>query len=276
MEIIGNEDFIRIVELSKQRQPFPHTLIYGPSGAGKTTLAKYISSAINASDYISLYAPELEAIMLSMMLTSIEENSLIVIDEIHALKKGLVEQIYQPIEEFIYGGENIPPFTLIGITTDLNMLPDAFVRRFRLKYRVTLYTVPELAQVVSGLTNQNWSNDAIEAIANMSRGSPGLARNNVELIESMYNGDISDTEILEYMKLQHIDILGLEEVDIEYMKVVSRFDALALSTISSLLSEREKTIEENIEPYLFRCGFVMKTSKGRVLTPRGKSYIRNK
>ena len=276
MEIIGNEDFIRIVELSKQRHPFPHTLIYGPSGAGKTTLAKYISSAINASDYISLYAPELEAIMLSMMLTSIEENSLIVIDEIHALKKGLVEQIYQPIEEFIYGGENIPPFTLIGITTDLNMLPDAFVRRFRLKYRVTLYTVPELAQVVSGLTNQNWSNDAIEAIANMSRGSPGLARNNVELIESMYNGDISDTEILEYMKLQHIDILGLEEVDIEYMKVVSRFDALALSTISSLLSEREKTIEENIEPYLFRCGFVMKTSKGRVLTPRGKSYIRNK
>jgi Holliday junction DNA helicase RuvB len=276
VEIIGNEDFIRIVELSKQRQPFPHTLIYGPSGAGKTTLAKYISSAINASDYMSLYAPELEAIMLSMMLTSIEENSLIVIDEIHALKKGLVEQIYQPIEEFIYGGENIPPFTLIGITTDLNMLPDAFVRRFRLKYRVTLYTVPELAQVVSGLTNQNWSNDAIEAIANMSRGSPGLARNNVELIESMYNGDISDTEILEYMKLQHIDILGLEEVDIDYMKVVSRFDALALSTISSLLSEREKTIEENIEPYLFRCGFVMKTSKGRVLTPRGKSYIRNK
>ena len=276
MEIIGNEDFIRIVELSKQRQPFPHTLIYGPSGAGKTTLAKYISSAINASDYISLYAPELEALMLSMMLTSIEENSLIVIDEIHALKKGLVEQIYQPIEEFVYGGEDIPPFTLIGITTDLNMLPDAFVRRFRLKYRVTLYTVPELAQVVSGLTNQNWSNDAIEAIANMSRGSPGLARNHVELIESMYNGDISDTEILEYMKLQHIDILGLEEVDIEYMKVVSRFDALALSTISSLLSEREKTIEENIEPYLFRCGFVMKTSKGRVLTPRGKSYIRNK
>ena len=276
MEIIGNEDFIRIVELSKQRQPFPHTLIYGPSGAGKTTLAKYISSAINASDYISLYAPELEALMLSMMLTSIEENSLIVIDEIHALKKGLVEQIYQPIEEFVYGGEDIPPFTLIGITTDLNMLPDAFVRRFRLKYRVTLYTVPELAQVVSGLTNQNWSNDAIEAIANMSRGSPGLARNNVELIESMYSGDISDTEILEYMKLQHIDILGLEEVDIEYMKVVSRFDALALSTISSLLSEREKTIEENIEPYLFRCGFVMKTSKGRVLTPRGKSYIRNK
>jgi len=276
VEIIGNEDFIRIVELSKQRQPFPHTLIYGPSGAGKTTLAKYISSAINASDYISLYAPELEALMLSMMLTSIEENSLIVIDEIHALKKGLVEQIYQPIEEFVYGGEDIPPFTLIGITTDLNMLPDAFVRRFRLKYRVTLYTVPELAQVVSGLTNQNWSNDAIEAIANMSRGSPGLARNNVELIESMYSGDISDTEILEYMKLQHIDILGLEEVDIEYMKVVSRFDALALSTISSLLSEREKTIEENIEPYLFRCGFVMKTSKGRVLTPRGKSYIRNK
>ena len=133
MEIIGNEDFIRIVELSKQRQPFPHTLIYGPSGAGKTTLAKYISSAINASDYISLYAPELEKIMLSMMLTSIEENSLIVIDEIHALKKGLVEQIYQPIEEFIYGGENIPPFTLIGITAHRNMIQPAIATSLTLK-----------------------------------------------------------------------------------------------------------------------------------------------
>ena len=276
MEIIGNEDFIRIVELAKKNKPFPHTLIYGPSGAGKTTLAKYISQAVNAPDYTNLYAPDLEKIVLSMMLSSVVENSLMVIDEIHALKKGLVEQIYQPIEEFVYGGEKIAPFTLIGITTDLNMLPDALIRRFRLAYRVTLYSIDELYEVVSGLTGKSttWSSEAMEQIATFSRGSPGLARNHVELIETMFGKDIDEDEITEYMRLKHIDTLGLEEIDREYMRVVGRFDALALSTLSSLLSEREKTIEENIEPYLFRCGFVMKTSKGRVLTPRGKSYIR--
>lgn len=274
MEIIGNEDFIRIVELSKHNQPFPHTLIYGPSGAGKTTLAKYIASAVNTPNYNNLYAPDLEKIVLSMILSQVQENSLVVIDEIHALKKGLVEQIYQPIEEFIYGGEAINPFTLIGITTDLNMLPDALIRRFRLVYRVTLYTIPQLYQVVESISTGDWSSEAIESVATFSRGSPGLARNHVELIQTMFKEPIDEAEITEYMRLKHIDTLGLEEVDREYMRVVGRFDALALSTLSSMLSEREKTIEENIEPFLFRCGFVMKTSKGRVLTPIGKSYIR--
>ena len=274
MDIIGNEDFIKIVELAKHNQPFPHTLLYGPSGSGKTTLGKYIANAIHTQDIVSLYGPDIEKLILSMMLRGVQKNSLIIIDEIHALKKGLVEQIYQPIEEFIYGGEKINPFTMVGITTDLNMLPDALLRRFRLVYRVTLYTVEQLYDVVSGLINRQFSSEAIESIATFSRGNPGLARNHIELIESMFRGDIDEAEITEYMNLKHIDYLGLEEVDREYLKVVSRFDSLALSTLSSLLSEREKTIEENIEPFLFRCGFVMKTSKGRVLTPYGRSYIR--
>ena len=276
MDIIGNEDFIRIVELAKQNKPFPHTLLYGPSGSGKTTLGKYIANAIGVKkeDTASMYGPDIEKLILSMMLSTVNQNSLIIIDEIHALKKGLVEQIYQPIEEFIYSGKTINPFTMIGITTDLNMLPDALIRRFRLVYRVELYTIPQLYEVVSGLVNQSFSGEAIESIATFSRGSPGIARNHVELIESMFQGDINEEHVIEYMKLKHIDSLGLEKIDIEYLHTVGRFDALALSTLSSLLSEREKTIEENIEPFLFRCGLVMKTSKGRVLTPHGRSYIR--
>lgn len=274
MEIVGNEDFIKIVDLAKHNRPFPHTLLYGPSGSGKTTLGKYIANAIGTEDIISLYGPDVEKMMLSMMIQGISEDGLIIIDEIHALKRGLVEQIYQPIEEFVYGTNKINPFTMIGITTDLNMLPDALIRRFRLVYRVTLYTIEQLYQVVSGLTTREFSGEAIESIATFSRGSPGMARNHVELIQSMFKGNINEEEITEYMKLKHIDILGLEEVDRDYLRVVGKFDSLALSTLSSLLSEREKTIEENIEPYLFRCGFVMKTSKGRVLTPHGKAYIR--
>ena len=278
MEIIGNENFIKIVNLAKHNQPFPHTLLYGPSGSGKTTLGKYIANAIHANpeDVVSLYGPDIEKMILSLMLRGVKQNSLIIIDEIHALKKGLVEQIYQPIEEFIFGGENINPFTMVGITTDLNMLPDALIRRFRLVYRVTLYTIEQLYQVVQGLVSKTFSEEAMNSVATFSRGSPGLARNHVELMESMFPNEIRNREICEYMNLKHIDSLGLEEVDIEYLRVVGRFDSLALSTLSSLLSEREKTIEENIEPFLFRCGFVMKTSKGRVLTPHGKSYIRLK
>lgn len=274
MEIIGNEDFIKIVNLAKSNQPFPHTLLYGPSGSGKTMLGKYIASAIGTKDIISLYGPDIEKMILSIMLNTVRLNSLIIIDEIHALKKGLVEQIYQPIEEFIYGGEKINPFTMVGITTDLNMLPDALIRRFRLIYRVTLYTVDQLESIVSGLSKTGITQEAIESIATFSRGSPGLARNHIELMEKMFEGQINENIVTEYMELNHIDTLGLGEIDREYLKVVGRFDALALSTLSSLLSEREKTIEENIEPFLFRCGFVMKTSKGRVLTPIGRSYIR--
>ena len=274
MEIIGNEDFIKIVNLAKHNRPFPHTLLYGPSGSGKTTLGKFIANAVEDKDYVSLYGPDLERIMLSMMLSSVRKNSLIIIDEIHALKKGLVEQIYQPIEEFVYSGVKINPFTMVGITTDLNMLPDALIRRFRLVYRVTLYTVDQLKEVVKGITTRKISDKAVEHIATFSRGIPGIARNHVELIQTMFNGQITEEVVTHYMQLKHIDSLGLEEVDLAYLRVVGRFEALALSTLSSLLSEREKTIEENIEPFLFRCGFVMKTSKGRVLTPTGRSYIR--
>ena len=247
MEIVGNEDFIKIVNLAKHQQPFPHTLIYGPSGAGKTTLARYISNAISSKKTLSMYGPDVEKMMLSMQLRAIGRNSIMIIDEIHALKKGLVETIYQPIEEFIFGTEPINPFTMIGITTDLNMLPDALIRRFRLVYRVQLYEVEQLYEIVSGLSKKKISGDAIEAIATFSRGSPGMARNHIELIESMYPEPIDLDEIYDYMRLKHIDTLGLEAIDIEYLNAVGRFDALALSTLSSLLSEREKTIEENLK-----------------------------
>ena len=208
------------------------------------------------------------------MIRNVEKNNIIIIDEIHALNQKMMEQIYQPIEEGIFQGIPLDPFTLIGVTTDLNKLPDALIRRFRLVYRVSLYSVEELSQVIHGLSKKDISGDAVESIAMFSRGSPGVARNHIELIEIMFGNNIDVEEIEEYQKLKHIDNLGLEDIDREYLKAVNNFGVLALSTLSSVLSEREKTIEEIIEPFLFRSGLAIKTSKGRILTPKGKGYIR--
>ena len=186
-QVVGNADFIQIVNLMKDVKPFPHTLIWGPSGAGKTTIGKYISNVcgdkVNVTSY---YGPDLDRMTLAMILQSLLENDIVIIDEIHGLSKGLLESIYQPLEEFQFKGAVLVPFTMIGITTDLDTLPDALQRRFRLVYRVQLYDTQELMDVCFGLITKKWFDDGIEAVAEMSRGSPGIARNHLQLIESMF------------------------------------------------------------------------------------------
>jgi len=273
-QVVGNADFIKIVDLMKNTKPFPHTLIWGPSGAGKTTIGKYISN-VCGGDTSSYYGPDLDKFTLSMILQTLNENDILIIDEIHGLSKGLLESIYQPLEEFQFKGATLHPFTMIGITTDLDTLPDALQRRFRLVYRVQLYDVQELMDVCFGLVSKKFEDDAIEAVATMSRGSPGIARNHLELVESMFPLNIIDYEtIKQYQSLKHVNNIGLEEVDLEYLRVLRAYDTLSLSTLSSVLVEREKAIEGGIEPYLFRLGLVVKTSKGRQLTIKGQNYLR--
>ena len=179
--IVGNSDFIEIINRLKDEHPFPHCLIWGPSGAGKTTLGRYISS-ITKNNIITYYGPSLDKMVLTMVLSTIKTNTILVIDEIHEHRKGMLESLYQPVEEGELNGRKINPFTLIGITTDLNSLPDALVRRFRLVYRVSLYDTQELMDVLFGLISLEFNDDAIEAIAMMSRGSPGIARNHLGII----------------------------------------------------------------------------------------------
>jgi len=274
-QVVGNADFIQIVNLMKDAKPFPHVLIWGPSGAGKTTIGKYISNVVG-SNVTSYYGPDLDRMTLSMILQSQWENDVLIIDEIHGLSKGLLESIYQPLEEFQFKGMSLTPFTMIGITTDLDSLPDALQRRFRLVYRVQLYDTQELMDVCFGLIKKEWFDDGIEAVAEMSRGSPGIVRNHLQLIESMFEIEKVDFETVQhYQRLKHVNDIGLEEVDLEYLRVLRAYDVLSLSTLSSILVEREKAIEGGIEPFLFRLGLVVKTSKGRQLTIKGQNYLRD-
>ena len=271
-EIIGNEDFITLVNKLNHKNTFPHTLLWGPSGAGKTTIAKYIAR-ITKQQVKSFYAPDLNKMILTLVISGITKHDLIIVDEIHALKQGMLESIYQPLEEGNFQGDELPPFTFIGITTDLSHLSDALIRRFRLVYRVSLYNVEELMAVLSGLRKAELEDEAIEMIASMSRGSPGIARNHLEIIEEMYKSVITVQDVAEYQRLKHVDANGLEDVDIEYMKHLKLYGTLSLSTLSSVLVEREDAIERNIEPFLFRQGLVIKSPKGRTLTPIGTAYI---
>ena len=274
IEVVGNEDFLEIINRLKQEKPFPHTLLYGPSGTGKTTIGRYISQEIKQKNIHSLYGPELDKFWLTMLFRDMTQDQVIMIDEIHGLKRGLLEILYQPMEEFTFQGRKIPRFTLIGITSELSDLKDALQRRFRLVYRVSLYTTEQLMEVIKGLVSKTQDDNVIQMISLMSRGSPGIARNHVEVIEQMFKRKkLEVTDIAEYQQLKHINMIGMEEVDLDYLRILAAYDAMSLKTISSMLSEREDTLEKNIEPYLFRIGMVVKTSKGRTLTPKGKLYI---
>ena len=271
-KIVGNEDFISLVNKLSKNDTFPHTLLWGPSGAGKTTIAKYIAK-VTGQTVESYYAPELSKMILTLVLTGLSENDIIIIDEIHAMKQGMLESIYQPLEEGKFQGERLPKFTFIGITTDLSHLTDALIRRFRLVYRVNLYNIPELVAVLTGLCRSDIEEDALLAVAMMSRGSPGIARNHLEIIEEINEGVITAHVVFEYQRLKHIDLHGLEDIDIEYLRALKLHGTLSLSTVSSVLVEREDAIERNIEPFLFRQGLVIKSPKGRLLTPAGTSYL---
>lgn len=274
MDVVGNKEFVEMVQILKDDKPFPHTLILGPSGAGKTTLGKYIAE-VTKTNIQSYYAPDVDKFYLQMIIGGISAYDVIIMDEIHNLRKGLLEILYQPIEDGKYQGKKLPPFTFIGITTELNSLPDALIRRFRLVHRVQLYNDDELMQVLLGLNNKEIEDDAIEAIAHMSRGSPGIARNHLEIVEKLFknSNEIIYEDILKYQHLKHINDIGLEDIDMSYLTALRDYGTISLSTMSSILIEREKAIEYNIEPFLFRIGLVLKTSKGRQLTPKGRNYI---
>ena len=272
MEIIGNENIVNLISKLKDKLPFPHTLFYGPPGTGKTLLSQYISKECNAPMWI-LYPTDLKDKSFNYMLTAVAKHTIIILDEIHSLTSAISESLYQPMEESKNSFGNINPFTLIGTTTEFHKVHPALVRRFRMVFRINLYNPEELTLIGKLSTQSHIDDNALNLLVNLSRGTPGIIRNYMEVLDRIViDNHISILDVDSLRQLYKLDMIGLTELDLEYLNAIS-VKPMGLKTLSSILMEPEQAIESRLEPYLFRLGFVEKTTRGRMITLKGIQYL---
>lgn len=283
-EIIGQEDvltrlLINVNGCKITESVMPHILIDGPPGLGKTTIASAIATELNVNLY-TINASNIRSVKnILPYLMGISPRSVLFIDEIHRLPKLVEEFLYPVMEDFVLSITvedkpetiDLPLFTIIGATTSGGSLSQPFYDRFAIKEHLSFYNDDELAKL-AGLNAKKLGlmiddNDLLE-IAKRSKGTPRILNARLQWYKnykSCYtNSDISIDEIF---NLQGIDSYGLDIYDRAYLSILqkSRGTPLGLKSISSLTGIAIETIENSIEPYLIRKGFVHRTPKGRTI-----------
>ena len=282
-DIIGQSDVISRLKIStvgckRSDSILPHVLIDGPPGLGKTTIAGAIASEMGVNLYTANAANLRSVKAVLPYLFRMTKRSVFFIDEIHRLPKLVEEFLYPVMEDFKFSiiqekepeEIEIPAFTLIGATTSVGSLSQPFYDRFTIKEHLTFYTDDELAKL-AGLNAEKLGlmiddSDLLE-IAKRSKGTPRILNARLQWYQNYKSCYSEDSSIDDIFNLQGIDKNGLDVYDRLYMDLLSRNkgNPLGLKSISSVTGIAIETIENNIEPYLIRKGFVVRTQKGRIL-----------
>ncbi|HIF33792.1 MAG: Holliday junction branch migration DNA helicase RuvB [Pirellulaceae bacterium] len=299
-EVIGQQDVvdrlrIAIAAAQKRGEPLGHILLDGPPGLGKTTLATCIPAEMR-SDLQLTSGPLLKKPSdLVPYLTNAGENSTLFIDEIHRLAKPAEEYLYSAMEDFrldILIGEgigartvNMPlkPFTLIGATTRAGLLSGPLRDRFQIREHVDFYELSEMTRIVHRSAQKlsvEIDDPAAELIASRSRGTPRVANNRLRWVRdfasSKADGRISVEVAEAALKMYGIDQAGLGPMDRKYLTtLVNVFNGgpAGIEAIGHTMNISSDTLEDDVEPFLLRSGWVVRSPRGRVLTDRAYQHL---
>ena len=298
-EFLGQEQVKRLlkvaVESAKRRgEPLDHVLFYGPPGTGKTTLSHIIANEMGAEIKV-VAAPTIERKGdLLGLLMSLNEGDVLFIDEIHRLNRAVEETLYSAMEDFkvdVVSGSSrstavtleIPPFTLIGATTRLNLLTPPLRSRFGLICRLELYTVEEMVKVAEAVSRKlklKVDREGLELLARCGRGTPRILIQVMKRVRDyavVHNWEVVDREKAERVLNElGIDSFGLDRLDRKILETIAekfKGGPVGLNTLATVLKEDVDTIENVHEPYLIEMGFLVRTPRGRKITERGLEAI---
>jgi Holliday junction DNA helicase RuvB len=292
-EYVGQEKIREQLEIfmqaAKQRQePLDHVFLLGPPGLGKTTLAQIIAREMGVN-LRHTSGPVLErAGDLAALLTNLEPNDVLFIDEIHRLSPVVEEILYPALEDYqidIMIGEgpaarsvklDLPPFTLVGATTRAGMLTNPLRDRFGIVSRLEFYTPEELQRIVmrsSGLLEMNLSHDGAFEIAKRSRGTPRIANRLLRRVRDYADvkagGDATRSVADAALTMLDVDSQGLDVMDRKLLlTIIEKFAGgpVGVDNLAAAIGEERDTIEDVLEPYLIQQGYLQRTPRGRMAT----------
>ena len=299
-EFIGQkgikENLKVFIQSAKNRKiALDHCLLYGPPGLGKTTLANIIALELGVG-FRATSAPMITKTGdLAAILTNLQPNDVLFIDEIHRLSPSVEEVLYSAMEDFkldLIIGEgpaarsvriDIPPFTLIGATTRTGLLSTPLRERFGIPLAFEFYTDSDLVDIVKRagrILNISLSDGGANEIAKRSRGTPRVANRLLKRVRDFAVVDgknqIDETEAKLSLQKLSVDEYGLDNLDRRYLtSVIENYAGgpVGIETLSALLSEESDTIEDVIEPYLLQIGFLQRTPRGRVVTEKAYKHL---
>jgi Holliday junction DNA helicase RuvB len=299
-EIIGQRELIERLSISLEAarsrgEPLEHVLFYGPPGLGKTTFAHVISNEIGANLSVTSGPALVRPADLLGLLTNLDARDVLFIDEIHRLPTAVEEFLYPAMEDYRIDfvvdkgpfAKTVPvtlsPFTLVGATTRAGLLSKPMRERFGIFHHVDFYPDADIQQILvrsARILELEAEKDALHEVARRSRGTPRVANRLLRRVRDYASvkadGRLTLDVAADALQLEGVDERGLDEHDRKYLRVIIEFyhgGPVGIETLASTLNEDVDNIEDLIEPYLLKIGFLKRTRQGRALTPLAYQHL---